>query len=86
MMGLLENAKNRSSYSGEKYFFKGDLLQMSTAKIAAKKLGVCTGVEWGNLFVMNEKDYKKVTQHIIKNRLDGWWHYVTREEYLKMKG
>lgn len=85
VLGLLANAKNRSTYQGEKYYFRGDLVQMSCAQKVAQDLGINTGCQGGIPFVMSREDFEKVSQHIINHKIDGWWHYVRREEYLKMK-
>lgn len=84
-VGLLTNAKRRSFYKGEKYCFGGDLQQMSRACQVAIELGVATDIEGGIPFVMSREDYEKVTQHIISHKIEGWWHYVSREEYLELK-
>ena len=86
VVGLLANANKRSSFTGNKLFFKGDLNQMYQAQSAADRLGIETDIDGGIPFVMSEKDYEKVTQHIIANKIEGWWHYVSREEYHKIKG
>lgn len=86
VVGLLANANKRSSFKGEKYFFTGDLNQMSIARGVAVKLGIQIDTDGGIPFVMSNEDYEKVTQHIVDNRIEGWWHYVSHEEYLKIKG
>lgn len=85
VLDLLANANKRSSFTGSKYFFKGDLNQRYQAQSVAQKLGIDTDIESGLPFVMSKEDYQKVTQHIINNRIEGWWHYVSDEEYKKMK-
>lgn len=83
---LLANAHSTSSFRGERYYFKGDLCQMSTAKRVAGSLGIQTGIEGGLPFVMSEEDFDRVKEHLISNRIEGWWHYVTNEEYCEIKG
>ena len=84
-LGLLAVANKRTSYGGEKYFFKGDLVQMAKARSIAAKLGKETGTDGGIPFVMSWEDFDEVKQYIISHRIDGWWHYVSHEEKLKMK-
>jgi len=86
VMGLLLNSHSHSSFKGKKYFFKGDLYQMSKAQDAARRLGIETDCEGGCPFAMSEEDFKKVKEYLISNRIDGWWHYVSNEEYKKLKG
>ena len=85
MISLILAANQKSDYEGEKFCFKGDLCQMSKAKKVAQNLSIEVQVTGGIPFVMNQQDYDTVTQYIIDNRIDGWWHYVTKEEYKKMK-
>ncbi len=86
VIGLLANAHSHSDYQGKRYYFEGDLSQMSTAKNVAEKLGVQTSIEGGIPFALSEEDFKKVTQFLIDHLLEGWWHYVTHEEYCQIKG
>lgn len=86
MMELLSGTNRRPLELGKRYFFEGDLNQMAIAKQTAERLGVKVHIEGGIPFVMDKKDYDKVTKHIIDQRLEGWHHYVTHEEYLRMKG
>ena len=79
VLGLLLNADKKSGYQGERFYFKGDLHQMSTAQRVAEQLGISTDVEGGIPFVMSKTDFEIVTQHLIDNRLDGWHHYVSHE-------
>lgn len=85
VIGLLANANNRSFFRGEKYFFEGDLNQMSEARKVAINLGIQVDIEGGIPFVMSEDDFEKVKQHIIDHRIEGWWHYVSHEEFLAMR-
>lgn len=86
VLGLLANADSISSFQGKRYFFKGDLCQMSIAQRAAIQLGIRTDIEGGLPFVMSEEDFYRVTQYLVSNQMEGWWHYVTREEYCEIKG
>lgn len=86
VFGLLVNANARSSFEGEKYYFKGDLCQMSIAQQVANNLGIDTDINGGLPFVMSKEDFTTVTQYIISRRMEGWWHYVSKEEYRQLKG
>lgn len=83
---LIANAHSHSMYKGERFFFKGDLCQMATAQSIASRLGIQTEVEGGIPFVMSREDYDTVKQYLISHRIEGWWHYVTKEEYVQLKG
>lgn len=85
VLGLLANANKQSSFTGKKYYFRGDLCQMSKAMKTAQNLGMETGMNGGLPFVTSKEDFETVTQYIIENRIEGWWHYVSDEEYKKMK-
>lgn len=82
---LLANAHSHSDYNGERFFFHGDLCQMYTALEIAVKLGIQTDIEGGLPFVMSQEDYDTVKQYLIEKRIDGWWHYVSQEEYKQLK-
>lgn len=82
---LLANAHTESTFKGEKYFFHGDLCQMSTALQVANSLGLETGIEKGLPFVLSLNDYNCVKDYLISNRINGWWHYVSKEQYCKIK-
>ncbi len=86
VFGLLLNAHKRSTYSGSKYYFKGDLCQMSTAQNVAQQFGIHTEVEGGVPFLTSKEDFDFVTQYLINLQIEGWWHYVTHEEYCRIKG
>lgn len=86
VMGLLANAHSTSSFRGKRYYFEGDLCQMSYAQSVANSLGIQTDIEGGLPFVMLQEDFDRVKEYLISNHVDGWWHYVTREEYCKIKG
>ena len=86
VVGLLVNAHSTSSFRGERYYFQGDLCQMCTAQKVANSLGIKTDIEGGIPFVMSQEDFDRVKEYLISNQVEGWWHYVTREEYCKIKG
>lgn len=86
VVGLLANAHSSSSFNGERYFFMGDLCQMSTAQRVASLLDIKTDIEGGRPFVMSEEDFDRVKKCLISNQIEGWWHYVTHEEYCAIKG
>ena len=85
VMELLVNSHSHSSFRGKKYFFHGDLCQMSTAQSVAQKLGISTDSEGGIPFVKSSEDFEKVKEYLVSNRIDGWWHYVSNEEYRELK-
>lgn len=68
----------------EKYFFEGDLNQMRIARNIADKKDMITGIDGGLFYVTTKEDYDAVVKYIIDNRVEGWWHYVGREDYLKL--
>lgn len=84
--GLLENTNQRSTYKVKEYYFEGDLYQMNEARKVADNLGIKTGIKGGLPFVSSKEDFEKVTQYIVSHRVEGWWHYVSVEEYRKMNG
>lgn len=84
-LGLIATANKSSTYKGERYCFRGDLIQMARAREIAIMLEKETGTDGGIPFVMSREDFDEVKQYIISHRIDGWWHYVSREEKLKMK-
>ncbi len=84
--GLLASAHSTSSFKGERYFFRGDLCQMSSAQRVASLLGIQTGIEEGIPFAMSKEDFDCVKEYLISNRIEGWWNYVSNEEYRKIKG
>lgn len=86
VLDLLANANKHSDYQGERYYFKGDLCQMSTAESVAKKFGIATDHEDVHPFVTSQEDFDKVTKHLVSHQIEGWWHYVTSEEYCRIKG
>lgn len=86
VVSLLANAHSKSAYSGRRFYFKGDLCQRSTAQRIASELDISTDVEGGLPFVMSQEDYDTVTKHLIDNRIEGWWHYVSNDEYRQIKG
>lgn len=68
----------------EKYFFEGDLNQMRIARKIADKNDMITGIDGGLSYVTTKEDYDAVVKYIIDNRVEGWWNYVGREDYLKL--
>lgn len=84
-LGLFAVANKRTNYEGKKYYFTGDLIQMAEARSIAVKLGKETDTDGRIPFVKSKEDFDEVKQYIISHRIDGWWHYVSREEYIKMK-
>lgn len=85
ILELLANAHSISSFQGTRYFFNGNLCQMSTAQQVAYQLSIRTGIERGIPFVMSEDDFNKVKQYLIEHQIDGWWHYVTNKQYHELK-
>lgn len=85
VMELLANAHSTPSDRGEKFYFRGDLCQMSKASSIASQLGISTGINGGIPYVSSKKDFETVTQYLINNRIEGWWHYVSRDEYRRLK-
>ena len=86
VVGLLANAHSTSSFRGKRYFFKGDLCQMSAAQKVAPSGGLESGIAGGLPFVMSQEDFDCVKKYLISNKVEGWWHYVTHEEYCEIKG
>jgi hypothetical protein len=86
VLELLSNAHAKSSYQGTKYYFKGDLCQRSTARNVASQLRIRTDIEGGLPFVTSDEDFKTVTQYLISHQIEGWWHYVSYEEFCEKKG
>lgn len=83
---LVLKCNSKSCYQGEKHFFKGDICQMVVARKIANSLGIYVDIDGGLPFVTSEEDFKDVTKEIVDNQLEGWWHYVTHEEYCQIKG
>ena len=86
IMGLMANAHSKSSFEGKRHYFTGDLCQMNTARRTAESLGIEIDIEGGIPFVKSEEDFDRVKKYLISNKLDGWWHYVSHEEYCKIRG
>lgn len=86
VVGLIANAHSTSSFKGERYFFRGDLRQMSAAQKVASLLGIQTGIEEGIPFAMSKEDFDCVKEYLISNRIEGWRNYVSYEEYCKIEG
>lgn len=74
---LLANAQTRSTFRGEKYYFAGDLCQMSAAQGVADSLGIRTYIEGGIPFVGSAEEYNDIKNYLISNQINGWWHYTT---------
>ena len=60
---------------GKKYYFEGDLCQMSEAANVAGKLGIEVGINGGLPFVQSKENYDKVVKFIVDNQIEGYWHY-----------
>ena len=86
VVGLLANAQSKSPFEGERYFFEGDLCQMSIAQSVAAALGIRTGIEGCRPYVTSKEDFEEVTKYLISHQKEGWHHYVSREEYCEIKG
>ena len=71
---LLANA-HQTVPSGKKYYFEGDLNQMSKAFTTASKLGCEVGIDGGFPFVKSKEDYDRVVNYIVDNKIEGYWHY-----------
>ena len=71
---LLANA-HKTVPSGKKYYFEGDLCQMSEATKVAGILGIEVGINGGLPFVQSKEDYDKVVKYIVDNQIEGYWHY-----------
>ncbi len=69
----------------EKYFFEGDLNQMRIARKIADKKDMITGIDGGLSYVTTKEDYDAVVKYIIDNRIEGWWNYVSREQYIQLR-
>lgn len=83
---LLLNAHTKSDYQGKRYYFSGDLNQMSIASSVARKLGIEVSIEGGIPFVKSQADYDEVTNYLVANMMEGWHHYVSHERYCDIKG
>jgi len=71
---LIANA-HQTVPSGKKYYFEGDLCQMSKAASVAGQLGIEVGINGGLPFVQSKEDYDKVVEYIVGNQIEGYWHY-----------
>lgn len=85
VIALLSKADNCQGFKGTKYFFKGDLNQISTAETVATDLGCKVLVEGHIPFVTSSEDFKKVVDYLISHSIEGWFHYVTYEEMCDIK-
>ena len=86
VVGMLANAHSTSSFREKRYYFQGDLCQRYAAQKVANSLSIQTDTEGGLPFVMSQEDFDRVKEYLISNRVEGWWHYVTHEEYCEIKG
>ena len=71
---LIANA-HQTVPAGKKYYFEGDLSQMSKAASVAGQLGIEVGINGGLPFIQSKDDYDKVIKYIVDNQIDGYWHY-----------
>ena len=71
---LLANA-HQTAPSGKKYYFEGDLNQMSQAFSVATKLGCKAEIDGGLPFVRSKEDFDRVVKYIVDNKVEGYWHY-----------
>ena len=76
LLDILSSANVKSSYTGTKHFFEGDLCQKVEAMIASTILGICVEKDCGMPFVKSDEDFKEVTAYIVSERINGWHHYV----------
>ncbi len=72
-------------FKKEHYFFKGDLCQLVIANEIANSFGFKTSISCGIPYLTSKTEYDEVIDYIIKNEEEGWWHYVTKEEYHEIK-
>lgn len=75
IMELLANANSSSDYKGKKFYFEGDLNQMSIAKGIASNLGISTGINGGLPFVKSKEDFDRVVKYLIDHKIEGYWLY-----------
>ena len=68
----------------ERHYFEGDLNQMRVAREVARMLGVVTQIDGGLSYVETKEEYDTVVKYIIDNRIEGWWNYVSREQYIQL--
>ncbi len=69
----------------ERHYFEGDLNQMRVAREVARMLGVVTQIDGGLSYVETKEEYDTVVKYIIDNRIEGWWNYVSREQYIQLR-
>lgn len=70
---------------GERHYFEGDLNQMRVAREVARMLEVVPQIDGGLSYVETKEDYDTVVNYIIDNRIEGWWNYVSREQYIQLR-
>ena len=68
----------------ERHYFEGDLNQVRVAREVARMLGVVTQIDGGLSYVETKEEYDTVVKYIIDNRIEGWWNYVSREQYIQL--
>ena len=86
VIGLLASARSTSSFTGVRYYLKGDLCQMAAAKKEAGLMGIQTGQEGVQPFVTSKEDFDRLKKRLISRRIEGWWNYVTNEEFCEITG
>ena len=69
----------------ERHYFEGDLNQMRVAREVARMLWVVTQIDGGLSYVETKEEYDTVVKYIIDNRIEGWWNYVSREQYIQLR-
>ena len=69
----------------ERHYFEGDLNQVRVAREVARMLGVVTQIDGGLSYVETKEEYDTVVKYIIDNRIEGWWNYVSREQYIQLR-
>ena len=80
LIDILSNAQVKSSYTGTKYFFEGDLRQKAEAMKASGVLKIIIEQDYGMPFVKSDEDFQKVIAYIVSNKINGWHHYVTNKK------
>ena len=76
---------NRKADFGEKrYYLQGDLTQKSIVMEKAELLGIITWNEGGTPYVTSKEEFNRLKNYLVEERVPGWWHYVSDEEFLKL--
>lgn len=86
MEALLISVNNKSEYNGPRFYFTGDLNQLGIALTATITLGIDVTINGGIPFVKSKEEFDKVKKYLIEQKLDGWHHYVSYEEYCELQG